>query len=118
MAGANIRREDLVEVISGDDKGLRGRVHRVFPKERRVVVSGVNIIKRHTRPTGPTQTQSGIVEREAPVDISNVALVCPHCDQSTRVGYRWDEGGRKVRFCKRCGETIEVEKARGSQTQG
>jgi len=117
MAGPRIRREDLVEVISGDDKGLRGRVHRVLSKERRVVVSGVNMIKRHTRPTSPTQTQSGIIEREAPIDISNVALVCPRCDRPTRVGYRWEEG-RKVRFCKRCGETMGGERSRGSQTQG
>jgi large subunit ribosomal protein L24 len=107
MAGFRIKRDDLVEVISGDDKGLRGQVRRVLPREGRVLVAGINIVKRHTRPTGPTQTQAGIIEREAPLDISNVALVCPHCDEPTRVGYRWDDEGRKVRFCKRCQEAME-----------
>jgi len=83
-----IKRGDLVEVIRGDDRGMRGRVHRVFPKERRVVVSGINIIKRHTRPTGRLRTQAGIIEREAPVDISNVALICEHCNQRTKVRYQ------------------------------
>lgn len=101
-----IKRGDLVEVIRGDDRGMRGRVHRVFPKERRVVVSGINIIKRHTRPTGRLRTQAGIIEREAPVDISNVALICEHCNQRTKVRYQYSAEGEKLRVCKRCGEVV------------
>jgi large subunit ribosomal protein L24 len=103
----NIKKGDTVEVISGDDKGIRGTVHTVFPKEDRIVVSGVNIIKKHQRPTGNVRTQTGIIEREAPIHISNVAWVCPHCDRVTRVGYRANPDGSKVRVCKKCGEAAE-----------
>ena len=122
-----IRKGDTVEVISGDDEGVRGSVHRVVPgcevigrrppkgkrgvekdhDRDRVVVSGANLVKKHQRPTGDVRTQVGIIEREAPIHISNVALVCPHCQQRTRVGYQVLETGEKVRRCKRCGQTIE-----------
>ncbi|MFB0546321.1 MAG: 50S ribosomal protein L24 [Anaerolineae bacterium] len=117
-----IKKGDTVQVMRGDDRGMRGTVHRVIPGKKkgsgknpegsrdpnndRVVVSGVNIVKKHQRPTGRTRTQVGIIEREAPIHISNVALVCGHCRQPTRVGYRLFEGG-KVRVCKRCGEPID-----------
>ena len=78
----------------------------VLPKEARVIVSGLNIVKRHTRPTGRVQTQAGIIEREAPIHISNVALVCQHCDQLTRVRYDFTPEGEKVRVCRRCGESL------------
>ena len=100
-----IKKGDTVEVISGDDKGLKGTVHRVIPGKARVrrrtqkgsrsaerdhnrdrlVVSGVNIVKKHQKPTGDVRTQVGIIEREAPIHVSNVALVCPHCQQRTKV---------------------------------
>ncbi len=102
-----IRKGDTVEVIAGDNRGDRGSVHRVIPAKRRVVVSGVNLVKKHQRRTGDVRTQVGIIEREAPIDISNVALVCPRCNQPTRVGYRIMEDGSKVRLCRRCDETIE-----------
>jgi len=122
-----IRKGDTVEVMCGDDKGIRGTVHRVIigrevlrrrgqkGKSRagtdhngdRVVVSGVNLVKKHQRRTGDVQTQVGIIEREAPVHISNVALVCPHCQKPTRVGYQMLETGGKVRVCKRCHQTID-----------
>jgi len=102
-----IRKGDTVEVISGDDRGTRGTVHRVLPAEGRVVVSGVNMIKKHQRRTGDVRTQVGIIQREAPVNISNVALVCPRCNKATRVGYRFTEDGTKVRVCRSCDETIE-----------
>lgn len=102
-----IKKGDTVEVIAGDDRGTRGTVHRVMPKERRLVVSGVNMVKKHQRRTGDVRTQVGIIEREAPVDISNVALVCPRCNKASRVGYRIMEDGSKVRVCKSCDETIE-----------
>lgn len=102
-----IKKGDTVEVIAGEDKGARGTVHTVFPKENRLIVSGVNIIKKHQRRTGNVRTQFGIIEREAPVNLSNVALVCPHCDQPSRVGYRVNPDGSKTRICKKCDEVIE-----------
>jgi len=102
-----IKKGDTVEVIAGDDRGARGTVHRVLPKEQRLVVSGVNMVKKHQRRTGDVRTQVGIIEREAPIHISNVALVCPRCNKATRVGYRILEDGTKVRVCKSCDESIE-----------
>jgi large subunit ribosomal protein L24 len=121
-----IKKGDTVEVISGDDKGQRGTVHRVVPGREtvrghtpkgmgragvdhnrdRVVASGINLVKKHQRPTGDVKTQVGIIEREAPVHLSDVALVCPHCQKATRVGYQVLENGAKVRICKRCHQTI------------
>lgn len=102
-----IKKGDTVEVIAGDDRGTRGTVHSVQPVKRRVVVSGVNLVKKHQRRTGDVRTQVGIIEREAPIAISNVALVCPRCNAATRVGYRVMEDGSKVRVCRACDETIE-----------
>lgn len=100
-----IRRDDTVLVIAGKDKGKKGKVHRVLPDVNRVLVSGVNIVKRHTKPRGQAR-QAGIIEREAPLHISNVALLCGKCDHPTRVGYRLLADGSKARFCKACGEAI------------
>jgi large subunit ribosomal protein L24 len=96
-----------VEVIAGDDRGLRGTVKRVLPKKKRVVVTGVNMVKKHQRPmrAGRREVQPGIIEFEAPIHSSNVMLVCPNCNQRSRVGFK-DEGGRKVRVCKKCDGTI------------
>lgn len=100
-----IKREDTVEVISGDHAGERGKVTRVMPKEQRVVVQGVNMIKKHQRRS--RQSEGGIIEREAPMNISNVALVCPRCDAPRRVGIIEREDGTRRRYCKRCKEVIE-----------
>jgi large subunit ribosomal protein L24 len=100
-----IRKGDRVQVLTGKDKGKRGEVLRVFPKKRRVTVQGVNVIKRHTRPS--TMQQGGIIEREAPVAISNVALLDPSDDGPTKVGFKFLEDGRKVRFARRSGEIID-----------
>lgn len=102
-----IRTGDNVEVISGNDRGLRGTVRSVSSESGRVIVTGVNIVKKHQRRTGDVRTQFGIIEREAPIHISNVALVCPHCDGPTRVGYEVMPDGTKVRVCRKCRETIE-----------
>lgn len=102
-----IRKGDTVEVIRGDYQGMRGSIHKVLADEDQVVISGINIIKRHTKPTGRVRTQAGIIEREAPLHISNVALVCPHCNQRTKVAYHPRADGTKVRVCKRCNEAIE-----------
>ncbi len=102
-----IKKGDTVVVISGDDRGTRGTVHRILAKQGRVVISGVNMVKKHQRRTGNVRTQVGIIEREAPIDLSNVALVCPRCDKPSRIGYRVMEDGSKVRVCKSCDETLE-----------
>nr|MBN1229963.1 50S ribosomal protein L24 [Anaerolineae bacterium] len=103
-----IKREDTVEVIAGNDKGVRGRVLRTYPKMRRVVIEGVNIRKKHQSPVqaGRGQVQAGIIQFEAPLHISNVMLVCPRCEAATRVGIRRDAGVR-IRVCKKCGEDID-----------
>ncbi|HEM61343.1 MAG TPA: 50S ribosomal protein L24 [Chloroflexi bacterium] len=102
-----IKKGDTVEVIRGDHQGMRGSIHRVLPDKDQVIVSGVNIVKRHTKPTGRVRTQAGIIEREAPLRISNVALVCPHCSQRTKVAIQIRADGERVRVCKRCNEAIE-----------
>ncbi|HFC10461.1 MAG TPA: 50S ribosomal protein L24 [Chloroflexi bacterium] len=103
-----IRKGDTVLVIAGRDKGKKGEVIRVLPRERRVVVQGVNIRKKHQQQVqaqGQTITP-GIIEFEAPIDISNVMLVCPKCGEATRVGVHRTEGIAE-RYCKRCGAVIE-----------
>lgn len=105
-----IKKGDQVEVVAGNDRGLRGEVQRVLPKENRVVVSGVNMVKKHQRPRptgGRTPTQGGIIEFEAPIDVSNVMLVDPGTGELTRVGVRRDEDGRQVRFSKSSGRDID-----------
>ena len=100
---------DEVEVVSGNYKGSRGTVQRVLPKENRDVVSGVNLVKKHQRPRptgGRTQAQGGIIEFEAPINASNVMLVCPETGEPTRVGIRRDENGNRVRFSKKSGNPI------------
>jgi len=101
-----IRRDDTVLVIAGKDKGKRGKVRRSLPKENRVVVDGVNIVKRHMRPRG-TVRQAGIIEREAPIHVSNVMLICNKCNHPTRIGFRFLEDGTKTRVCRRCHEVID-----------
>ncbi len=105
----HIKKGDTVEVISGNDLGFRGAVQRVLPKKNRVVVAGVNIVKKHQRPVraGRSEVQAGVIEFEAPIDVSNVMLVCPRCDERTRVSFAEQEEGSKVRVCKRCGEVID-----------
>ena len=100
-----IRKGDNVIVLTGRDKGKRGSVLKAMPSEGRLIVQGVNVVKRHTR---QTQTQTGgIVEKEAPIHVSNVALLDPASDKPTRVGFRTLEDGRKVRYAKSSGELID-----------
>jgi large subunit ribosomal protein L24 len=102
-----IRKGDLVEVISGKDKGARGHVLRAIPKEQRVVVEGVNQVKRHTKEVQRTRgaKSGGIITQEAPIHVSNVALLDPDDKKPTRVGYRFDDG-RKIRISRRSGKEI------------
>lgn len=102
---SKVRRGDDVIVLTGRDKGMTGNVLRVLPKQNRVVVQGVNMVKRHTRQSA-TQT-GGIVEKELSVHISNVSLADPDGGKATRVGFRFLEDGRKVRFAKGSGEVID-----------
>jgi large subunit ribosomal protein L24 len=106
--GNRIKKGDTVEVIAGNDRGLRGEVMRVIPQQERLVVSGVNVVKKHQRPirAGRGEVQPGIIEFEAPIHMSNVMPVCPACDRPTRVGFEWQEG-RKVRICKACGQALD-----------
>jgi large subunit ribosomal protein L24 len=103
-----IRKDDTVEIISGNDRGARGRVLRAIPKDRRVVVESVNIRKKHqsAMQAGRGQVQAGIIQFEAPINVSNVMLICPKCGERTRVGLR-RENGEAFRVCKKCGEDID-----------
>ena len=101
-----IRKDDQVQVIRGKDRGKTGKVRFAYPKKERIMVEGVNMIKRHARPTGQAR-QAGIIEREAPLHVSNVMLVCGKCNKPVRVGYRTLEDGKKVRVCRSCHEVID-----------
>jgi large subunit ribosomal protein L24 len=102
-----IRKGDTVEVISGKDAGKRGRVLVVDPGRQRVVIEGVHMIKRHTRPNPQRRIQGGIVEREAPIHVSNVMVISPDSGKPTRVGYKILEDGRKVRVSKTDGAILD-----------
>jgi large subunit ribosomal protein L24 len=101
-----IRKGDTVMVLAGNDRGKRGEVHSVSPKKGKLVVAGINLVKKHQKRTGDVRTQAGIIEREGPIDLSKVMLVCKSCGKPTRIGFG-DEGGKKVRKCKKCGQYIE-----------
>lgn len=105
MLKMNIRKGDRVQVLSGKDKGKRGEVLRAMPAKGKVVVEGVAMVKKAQRPTQANQ-QGGIIEREAAIDVSNVALIDPETDRPTRVGYRFDENGKKVRYSKKSGAEL------------
>lgn len=107
-----LRKNDMVKVISGRDKGKVGRVLRLFPDKHRILVEHVMMSKKHTRPNPAKQIKGGIAERETPIDISNVQLLCPTCNAPRRVGFREerDQAGRRlraVRVCRRCGNVLE-----------
>ena len=102
-----IRKNDTVLVITGKDRGKRGRVLRVVPEKNRLIVEGVNIIKRHTKANPGKNIQGGIIEREASVHASNVQLVCPECGAQTRVGHKILGDGRKVRICRKCEGVVD-----------
>ena len=103
----SIRKNDNVLVIAGRDRGKRGRVLSVQPRRGRVVVEGVNFVKRHTRPNPQRNIKGGIVEREAPLAVSNVQLVCPECTATTRIGHRVLDDGRRVRVCRKCEGVVD-----------
>ena len=101
-----IRKNDTVLVIAGKDKGKKGKVRFAYPEDERLLVEGVNFIKKHARATGRVR-QAGIIEREVPINVSDVMLLCARCNHPARVGFRFLEDGRKVRFCRSCHEVID-----------
>ncbi len=102
----HVKKDDMVKVIAGKDKGREGKVLKVFPEESRVIVEGINIIKKHVKPS-QDNPQGGIVEREAPIHSSNVMIVCPRTGEPSRIGKRVLEDGQKVRYAKKSGEDID-----------
>ena len=102
-----LRKNDNVVVTAGKDSGKRGRVLRVATDKNRVVVEGVNLIKRHTKPNPQRNIKGGIVEREAGLHASNVQLVCPECGAQTRIGHKILGDGRKVRICRKCEGVVD-----------
>jgi large subunit ribosomal protein L24 len=106
MSGLKIKKGDKVQVLSGKYRGKEGKVLKSFPDSERVVVEGVNLIKKHTRPS-QENPQGGIVTKEAPIDASNVALLCDSCARTVRVGYRFDSEGNKRRVCRKCGADLD-----------
>ena len=101
-----IRRDDTVVIITGKDRGKKGKVRRAFPDEDRVVVEGLNMIKRHSRARRATR-QAGIIELEAPIHVSDVMLVCNKCGNPTRISFRFLDDGKKARICNSCREVID-----------
>jgi large subunit ribosomal protein L24 len=101
-----IHKDDTVIVINGKDRGKRGRVHSVMPEENKLVVEGLNIVKKHTRGRAGAR-QAGIIEVEAPMNASKVMIICPKCNQAVRVGHTFLPDGVKVRSCRNCGESLD-----------
>ena len=102
-----IRKNDDVLVTTGKDRGKRGRVLKVLPEKNRLIVEGVNFIKRHTKPNPQRNIKGGLVEREASLHASNVQLVCPECGKPTRLGRKVLGDGRKVRICRKCEGVVD-----------
>ncbi len=103
---AKIRKNDTVMVMAGKDRGRQGKVKEVRPKEGRVLIEGINIVKRHSKPRSVMQ-QGGILELEASIDLSNVSFICNSCGKPTRIGFKSLDNDTKVRFCKKCGEVVD-----------
>jgi len=101
-----IRKNDTVLIIAGKDRGKKGKVRFAYPKNERVLVEGINFIKKHIRPVRQAR-QAGIIEREAPIDVTDVMLLCSKCNHPTRVGFRFLADGKKVRICRVCNEVID-----------
>jgi large subunit ribosomal protein L24 len=102
----HIKKNDLIMVTQGKEKGKSGRVLRVLPEKEKVIIEKINFIKRHTRPHGQ-QRRGGILEKEAPLHLSNVMLLCEKCNKPVRIKHQTVEGGKKVRVCHRCGESFD-----------
>jgi large subunit ribosomal protein L24 len=101
-----IKKDDTVLVIAGKERGKKGKVRFAHPDKQQIIVEGINFIKKHSKARGAAR-QAGIIDLEAPLDISNVMIICNKCNKPGRIGYRKLEDGRRVRFCRACGEVID-----------
>ena len=101
-----VKKNDQVKVLTGRDAGVQAKVLRVYPAKGQALVERVNLIKKHTRPNPQRNVQGGILEREAPIALSKLMVVCPECNKPTRIGRKRLEDGRGVRVCKKCGATF------------
>ncbi len=101
-----IKKDDTVLVVTGKDKGKKGKVRFAYPDENKIMVEGVNMVKKHAKAKAQVR-QAGVIEREAPISVSDVMLLCSKCNKPARVGYRILQDGRKARFCRACGEVVE-----------
>lgn len=106
MTGLKVKKDDMVQVVSGKDRGRRGKVLTVNPKNGSVLVEKVNVMKRHQKPN-PQTRQGGIIEKENLIPISKVMVVCLKCDKAVRIGKKVLEDGKRVRFCRSCGEVVD-----------
>jgi len=105
--GLHVRKNDTVVVLAGKDRGRKARVLRVFPSAGRAIVEGVNFYRKHTKANPQKNVKGGILEREAPVDASNLMVVCGECGKPARLGHKRLEDGKKVRVCRRCGGIVD-----------
>ncbi|OGP64143.1 MAG: 50S ribosomal protein L24 [Deltaproteobacteria bacterium RBG_13_47_9] len=106
MTKHHIKKNDLVMVTNGKEKGKSGRILKVLPDKEKVIIEKINFVKRHSRPHGQ-QRRGGIIEKEAPLHFSNLMLICEKCNKPVRVGHRILEGNKKVRVCRKCGEILD-----------
>lgn len=101
-----IRKDDNVLIVTGKDKGKTGKVRFAYPRDKQLIVEGINFQKKHSKAKGAVK-QAGIIEREAPINISNAMLMCKHCNKPARIGFRTLQDGRKARICRVCHEVID-----------
>lgn len=106
MRKMHVKRNDQVLVTAGKDRGAQGRVLKVLPQQQAVIVERVNMMKRHTRPNPNRNIQGGVLEKEAPIHVSNLRVICPDCGKPSRLGRRRLDDGTGVRYCKTCGATL------------
>jgi large subunit ribosomal protein L24 len=103
----HVKKDDTVQVMTGKDAGRTGKVLKVFPRNSTAIVENIQFLKRHTRSNPGRGIKGGIVEREAPIHVSNLQVVCRECNRPTRVGYRREPDGKKLRLCKKCGGLLD-----------
>jgi large subunit ribosomal protein L24 len=107
MPRVHIKKNDIVYVLSGKDREKTGKVLKVFPAKGKALVEGLNTINKHTKPNPQKNVKGGILEKESPIDISNLMVVCKRCNKRSRVGFSVSQDGRKIRICKHCSELLD-----------
>ena len=103
---SKIKKNDIVKILAGRDRGKTGKVLTIFPKKMKALVQGINMVKKHSRRQSNDQQQGGIIHKESPIDVSNLMVVCQKCSKATRIGFNRLSDGTKVRICKKCKEII------------